>query len=162
MTKKKKTIQNYQKKKIHVDPLYQSYWFSKFINKFIKNGKKANMEKIIYQSLNKIKIRFQRLPMKLLFFSLIRLKPMFYLVSKRFGKEFKKIPMLLEPRRQYIIALTWLVNHIKTESSLNFENKFIQVFTNLLKKKKTALTKYRNTYFFDIQAARINRKFRWK
>jgi len=162
MTKKKKTIQNYHKKKIRVDPLYQSYWFSKFINKFLKNGKKHTVEKIINKSLNKIKLKFKRLPIKLLFFALIRLKPMFCLVSKRFGKEWKKIPMPLEPRRQYIIALTWLVNHIKTESTLNFENKFVQVFSNLLKKKKTALTKYRNSYFYEIQEVRINNKFRWK
>ncbi len=162
MAKKKKTIEKYQKKKIRVDPLYRSYWFSKFINKFLKNGKKHIVIKIFYNSFTQLKKKFRRLPVRLLFLSLLKLKPIFSLVSKRFGKQWKKIPTPLEPRRQYIIALTWLVLHTKTESDENLEQRLIRVFSNLFLKKTTVLTKHRNTYFQEIQQHRINHKFRWK
>ncbi len=86
MSKKKRTIKTYHEKKVRLDPLYKSCWFSKFMNKFMKSGKKSTIERIVSNSLNQIKKKFRRTPVKLLFLALLRLKPLFGFVSRRFGK----------------------------------------------------------------------------
>ena len=165
MAKKKSTIKKYNQKKVRIDSIYGSYWLSKFINKFLCNGKKHGLEKKIQNTFNKIKLKYQRIPVQILFFILLYLKPFFGFVYKRLGKEWKKLPIPLEPRRQYIIALTWLVNHIKSQLSLSnqvFEKNLYIILQNFFKDKKNTLIKQRNEYFNQVQEFRINSKFRWK
>lgn len=72
-------------------------------------GRKHVIEKIMYKSFYQIKTRFHRQPLKLLFKSLIKLKPLFGFVDTRLGKTSRRIPIPLEPRRQLILALKALV-----------------------------------------------------
>jgi len=162
MAKKIRTIKKYQNKKVRVDPLYQSFWFSKFINKFMLQGKKHLIEKIMYNSFYQMKNKFRRQPLILLFIILMKLKPLLGFISKRLGKEWKQIPVPLAPRRQLIMALKWLVAHTKTESDRTLEARLIRVFNSFFQKKKTALTKYRNQYHFNLTQERVNSRFRWK
>lgn len=137
MAKKIKTIKKYQNRKVKLDPLYQSLWLSKFTNKFMLQGRKHVVERIMYKSFYKIKTTFHRQPLKLLFKSLIKLKPLFGFVDMRFGKTSRRIPIPLEPRRQLILALKALVWHTKTESYRTLEARLIRVFSSLLKKKNS-------------------------
>jgi ribosomal protein S7 len=162
MAKKIKTIKKYQKKKVRIDPIYQSMWFSKFTNKFMLNGKKHIVERNVYNSLCQIQHKFHRNPLNLLFLTLKKIRPAFGFISKRLGKEWKKIPIPIKPRQQFILALKWLVLHTKTESDHKLEARIVRVFTNFFKKKKTSLTKFRRQYQIKIVEERVNTRFRWK
>lgn len=77
----------------------------KFINKFMKAGKKSIVEKKVLQAFKTIKKKTGRHTFYLFINLLIKFRPFLGFVSKRLGKEFKKAPVPLYPRRQTIVSL---------------------------------------------------------
>lgn len=169
MSKKIKNIKKYTLKKVVSDPLYKSYWYSKFINKFMLDGKKHIIEKAMSQVWYKFKLKYNMKPIMILFFSLIKLKPLMGTIPKRVGRIWKQVPVPLEPRRQLVIALKWLVHQIKLEPELNLRSRIIRTFTVLLRKKtknKRAATsdlfRTKKTHYFQLVKDRVNTRFRWR
>jgi ribosomal protein S7 len=103
--KKKRRRRKYQKFMYKPDFLYQSYWMTKFLNKFMKSGKKYIVEKTTFNAFKNIKKKTRQNNLYLFLAILIKFRPLLGFISKRFGKQFKKIPVPLYPRRQTIISL---------------------------------------------------------
>jgi ribosomal protein S7 len=72
----------------------------------MKAGRKHVVEKITLRAFQTIKKKTQRKNLFLFSKLVIKYKPLLGFISKRFGKQFKKIPVPLYPRRQNIVALT--------------------------------------------------------
>jgi ribosomal protein S7 len=77
----------------------------KFINKFMKAGKKQIVEETVFRAFKKIKMKTGINTFNLFLNLLIRFRPFLGFISKRFGRQFKKIPVPLYPRRQTIVSL---------------------------------------------------------
>lgn len=71
----------------------------------MKSGQKQIIERITIEVFNQIQAKTSKAPLYMFFSLLIRFRPLLGFVSKRFGKQFKKIPVPLHPRRQSVIAL---------------------------------------------------------
>lgn len=169
MSKKIKTIKKYTIKKVTLDPLYKSYWYSKFLNKLMLDGKKHVIEKIMSGLLYNFKLKYRAKPIIILFVSIIRLKPLIGTITKRIGKIWKSVPVPLEPRRQLVIALKWLISQIKVEPELTLRTKIIRTFTALLAKKtknkrekKSDLLKKKRVHYFNVVRDRVNTRYRWR
>lgn len=72
----------------------------------MKSGKKHLVEKIIFNGLSTVKLKIRQKTLYFFFQTLIKFRPFFGFISKRFGKQFKSIPVPLYPRRQTIMSLT--------------------------------------------------------
>ena len=72
----------------------------------MKSGRKHVVEKTVFHAFQTIKKNTRRKNLYLFLKFLIKYKPLFGFIAKRFGKQFKKIPVPLYPRRQTIVALT--------------------------------------------------------
>lgn len=162
MTKKIRTIKNKSKIKVKLDSLYQSFWYSKFSNKFMLQGKKHVIEKILYLTFFKIKMHLKRSPLTLMFILLMRIKPLLGKIPKRLGTEWKTVPTPLNPKEQLIIALKWLVLQIKTEGEKNFANRVYKVFVKFFDSRRNSLIRHRNIHRFDLIKDRINLRYRWR
>ena len=169
MSKKIKNIKKYTIKKVTLDPLYKSYWYSKFLNKLMLNGKKHIIEKIMTQILYKFKLKYRAKPIILLFVSIIRLKPLIGTITKRIGKVWKSVPTPLEPRRQLVIALKWLVSQIKLEPELTLRSRISRTFTVLLRRKtrnkrakRSELFNKKKLHYFQVVKDRVNTRYRWR
>ena len=71
----------------------------------MKSGHKQIVERITTNVFNQIKAKTCKKPLYIFFSLLIRFRPLLGFISKRFGKQFRKIPVPLHPRRQSIVAL---------------------------------------------------------
>jgi ribosomal protein S7 len=71
----------------------------------MRSGKKQTVEKIVMKTCHELKFKTKKAFINTFFSLLMKVRPLLGLVSKRFGKQFKKIPVPLYPRRQTIIAL---------------------------------------------------------
>lgn len=78
----------------------------KFINKFMKAGKKQIVEETVFRAFKKIKKKTNWKVFYLFINIVIKFRPTFGFISKRLGKQFKKAPMPLYPRRQSILSLS--------------------------------------------------------
>jgi ribosomal protein S7 len=121
------------------DFLYDSYWMGKFINKFMKAGKKQLVEKTVLLAFRKVKMKTGSNIFYLFLNLLIKFRPFFGFISKRLAQQFKRVPVPLYPRRQTIISLKWLTTSILVNRSYSFETRLISELLDLHAQKKTAL-----------------------
>ena len=171
MPKKVKNIKKHELRKVTLDPIYQSYWYSKFLNKLMLDGKKHLIEKTMSQLLYKFKLKYRAKPIMILFVSIIRLKPLIGTITKRVGKLWKSVPYPLEPRRQLVIALKWLVSQIKVEDEATLRARITTTFVALLRKKsrngkkhpkKSELLRKKKVHYGQVVKDRVNTRFRWR
>ena len=162
MFSKNKNIKKCQKLIYRPDAFYRSYWFTKFINKFMRSGKKQTVEKIVMKTCNELKLKTRKAFLHTFFSLLMKVRPLLGLVSKRFGKQFKKIPVPLYPRRQTILALKWLVTSIKVNRLNSLEKKIMSEFFDFTENRKTSLSKRYADHLQEVNENRLNHRFRWK
>jgi len=93
--------------------LLDCFWFRKFKNCFIKNGKKQKIERYFNFLFFKLKIIYKVRPILFFYDALQKLRPVFILVPKRKSTRIYILPTYLIGRQQYSVALRWLVNSIK-------------------------------------------------
>ena len=162
MFKKKKNIQKYEKLIFKPDPFYGSYWMAKFANKFMKSGKKHAIERATFYGFHTIKLKSKKIMLNFFLIYLLKFRPLLGLISKRFGKQFKKIPVPLYPRRQTIMSLKWLVTSIKVNRARSLQKRLVGEFLDLHANLKTALSKRYSDHITEINTNRLNHRFRWK
>jgi ribosomal protein S7 len=162
MSQKKRNYRKDYKLIFKKDPLYNSYWMEKFFNKFMKDGKKQIVEKIIIRAFKKIKTKTRLNTFYLFTNLLIKFRPFFGFISKRLGRQFKKIPVPLHARRQTIVSLKWLTTSILVSPYHSFELRLVHEFLDLNSRKKTTLWKRYADYLSEVQENRLNQRFRWK
>jgi small subunit ribosomal protein S7 len=162
MHRKKKYIKKYNKVKFRPDAFYRSFWFAKLTNKFMRQGKKAKVEKHVWDAFRDLKRRTKQKANLLLFFTLMKVRPILGFISKRLGREFKRVPVPLFPRRQIIVALKWLVQSINLNRSLSLKKRIRSELFFFIRKRPNFLKKRYTAYIADIHQNRLNGRFRWK
>jgi hypothetical protein len=91
----------------YVDGVYNSYWLGKFVNMFIKAGKKRRALSTIHDVFKSLKFSYNILPFTMLMGTLKKLKPAFklrkYKVKK--GRVIKEYPAITRVTLLYIHVL---------------------------------------------------------
>jgi ribosomal protein S7 len=162
MSKKKNSIRKYNLLKIQPDPFYRSYWLAKLTNKFMQKGKKFAIEKVVFRVFTKVKLKYHKQVLRILFMCLIKNRPLLGFIPIRLGRQFKKIPVPLEPRRQIVLSLKWFVTAIKLNIFFSLEENLAWELNSNITKQKTLLTKRRIEYTKELIENRVNNHFRWK
>lgn len=75
------------------------------MNKFMLDGKKHLVEKVTSETFMDLKSKTGTKPLPIFLGIIIKFRPLLDLSSKRQGKQMRKIPGPLLPRRQAIVAL---------------------------------------------------------
>jgi ribosomal protein S7 len=111
-------IANYNYLRLNQHPLYESFLVTKFINKFIKHGRKQCAERAVHQAFVQVKQQLNENPAGILLKSITLLKPfvgvakLFKLQGKRRRRKTLLIPVPLVERQQLALGLTWFVRLI--------------------------------------------------
>lgn len=71
----------------------------------MQRGKESSIVKIIYRVFKKIKKKYHKNALNIIFLTLIKNRPLLGFSPIRLGREVKKIPVPLSPRRQLVISL---------------------------------------------------------
>lgn len=152
--------------KIKPEAFSQSYWFTKFLNKLMQRGRKSSVENIVLRVFKKIKIEFHKDALKILFFALVKNRPILGFVPIRISREIKKIPFPLSPRRQLIISLTWFIIALKLmryrSKTISIEDVLYTQLKVVMYKEKNLLTNRRMTHIKELIENRLNLNFRSK
>lgn len=164
MLRVNKKYRHSNKIRVKGDPLYNSFWFAKFVNKFMRDGKKTQVEKPIWKAFAQIKQKEKKLMTHLLFRALIKVRPLFGFLSKRLGRQIKIIPSPLFARRQTVVALSWYVVSVKLITLPSLHAKMKSALSVFPKKSNlfTILNSRRRQYEREIYKHRLNGRWRWK
>ena len=144
------------------DPIFNSFWITKFSKKFMRAGNRARISSIVKKSLIKSKMSIKRLPVYTLFGMILRTRPILDIISRRKGKKYLDVPVPLSPRRQLIKSLSWIIIAIKTRRVNRLDTRIsAELIANSNNQKTAVFTKHK-TFSAKLREARINIHYRWK
>lgn len=156
----------------YVDSSYNSYWFGKFINMFIKAGKKRRAINIVHGVFNSLKYTYNVSVFGVLMATLHKLRPVFKLrkYKVRKGREIKEYPVLTKLNLLYTYVLIRIKKGIQKDFNLSYGQgvrSFMSVMRNNLreyitKPRKHKLIKERRLYVNYSVHFMLNRRFNRK
>lgn len=121
---------NFKKKIIEQDAIYNSKLISMIINKILKHGKKIKAQKILYECLEKIKQKTKKDPLSILETAMKNIIPSVEIKSRRVGGSVYPIPIEINSERGTSIGLGFLVKSTRERNEKNGKNTFTETLTN--------------------------------
>lgn len=98
------------KRVVHPDAKYNSYVVAKFINYLITAGKKSAAEKILYGTIDNIKLKLKTEdPIKVLQTAIDNAKPSVEVRSRRVGGATYQVPVEVRESRALALSIRWLI-----------------------------------------------------
>lgn len=91
------------------DLVYHDVLVSKLINKVMLDGKKSIAEWIVYSAFDEIKKRTGEDPLKVFHKAVENVRPSLEVRPRRVGGATYQVPIEVEPRRSYTLAIRWIV-----------------------------------------------------
>ena len=142
MSRKKKA----PKRISYPDAKYGSLILSKFVNFMMYDGKKAAAEKIIYDSLDKIKEKTKSDPMKIFNDAINNIKPNLEVVSRRVGGATYQVPVEVRAKRGNTLALRWLLEATRKRKNKTMCDKLFNELMDASQRKGSAIKKREDTH----------------
>lgn len=91
------------------DPQFQSLELSSFINRVMERGKKTVAQRIVYQALDIVANETHREPMEVFDQAMRNAMPAMQVKSRRVGGATYQVPMEVQGRKRYALAMRWLI-----------------------------------------------------
>ena len=148
MANKKKAL--FKKFYKTIDGIYASYWFGRFTNIFIKQGKKFTAENCVEQSSIYLKIHLRKFPLSILLENLLKFKPTFNLgVIVIRGKE-RHYPVLLKKSKQIGLPIRWVVGLIGERREWYLSQRIFNELLSAIDNKHYILIQKRDKIFKSL------------
>jgi len=148
------------KRKATPDQLYNSTLVAKFINCLLRKGKKSIAERIIYETMERIKQKAKEDPLKMLEKAVENTRPMLETKSRRVGGATYQVPVEVSGDRSASLALRWLIKYAKGRAGKSMEEKLSAEILDAKNNRGGAVKKREDTH----KMAESNRAFahyRW-
>jgi len=156
MSRKSKT----HKKIFYPDAKYGSTVLAKFINFIMYDGKKDVAEKIIYNTLNKIKEKTKDDPIKIFNDAINNIRPNLEVRSRRVGGATYQVPREVRPSRRLALAIRWIIGAARERSGSPMFERIAQELIEASKSQGTAVKKKEDLHRM-AEANRAFVHFRW-
>ena len=109
-----------RKRRIEVDPIYQSSLISKLINRSMYDGKKSVSQKEVYAAFEIIKQKTNEDALGVFEKAIENIKPEMEVRPKRVGGAAYQVPMQVRGERKESLAIRWLVAAARAKSNSEF------------------------------------------
>jgi len=156
MSRKSKT----HKKIFYPDAKYGSTVLAKFINFIMYDGKKDVAEKIIYNTLNKIKEKTKDDPIKIFNDAINNIRPNLEVRSRRVGGATYQVPVEVKTKRSQTLALRWLLDASRKRKNKTMTDKLFNELMDASQNKGSAIRKREETHKM-AESNKAFAHFRW-
>ncbi len=144
-----------KKKKTSPDPFYNSTLVSKFINLFLKKGKKSIAERIVYGTMETVKQKTKEDPLKVIEKAIENVRPLLETKSRRVGGANYQVPIEVATNRSYSLGIRWIIKYAEERSGKSMEEKLSAEIIDALNNRGGAVKKREDTH----KMAESNRAF---
>ncbi len=151
------------RKSVDADPKYNSFKVSKFVNRVMRDGKKEQARKQVYEALELIEKNSNRAALEAFEDVLRAVTPLMEVRSRRVGGAAYQVPMPVRGSRGFSLALRWLIENARKRSSSayhSFGQKLAAEMTDALKGEGGAIAK-RTAVHKMADANKAFAHFRW-
>ncbi len=132
--------QNYKRER-KPDMKFGSVVVGRFINYLMQDGKKATAEKIMYNSLEKIKADTKEDPIKVFEKAMENAAPAVETATRRVGGANYQVPVEVRPDRKFILATRWIIASARAKKGKPMAFKLAEEFILAAKNEGTAIKK---------------------
>ena len=147
-------------RKIYPDPKYHSEVISKFINSIMYDGKRSTAEKILYDAMDKIKLKNNEDPLKVFNSAISNVKPNIECRSRRVGGATYQVPVEVKAKRAQALALRWLMDATRKRKNKTMAEKLYSELMDAFQNKGSAIKKKEDTHKM-AESNKAFAHFRW-
>lgn len=144
-----------KKRKTQPDPFYNSTLIARFINLFLKKGKKNIAERVIYRTMEIIKAKTKEDPLKALERAVENVRPVLETKSRRVGGANYQVPIEVPPGRSFSLGVRWLIKYADERSGKSMSEKLSAEIIDAINNRGGAIKKKEDTH----KMAESNRAF---
>ena len=148
------------KRKIFEDPKYKSLVLPKLINSLMYDGKKTTSEKIIYDALEKLKLKSKNEPIDIFNDAIKNLKPTVEVRSRRVGGATYQVPVEVKHKRAQALAIRWLIEASRKRKNKLMSDKILNEIFDASQNKGSAVKKKDDTHKM-AESNKAFAHFRW-
>ena len=134
------------KRIFYPDAKYGSLTLAKFINFVMYDGRKAVAEKIIYNTLEKIKAKTKDDPIKIFNEAITNIRPNLEVRSRRVGGATYQVPVEVRTKRSQTLALRWLLEATRKRKNKTMSDKLFNELMDASQNKGAAIKKREDTH----------------
>lgn len=140
-------------KRLHAtqDALYKSYEVSKLINYLMEDGKKAVAQKIVYETLDKLK-EVDADPVNALLRAITNVTPAMEVRPRRLGGASYMVPIEVRKTRKLFLALNWIIQGAQSRSNKEFRTFADKLFAEIKDAVNSTGTAYNKKLSVEKQA----------
>lgn len=149
-----------KKRKLTPDPFYNSTLVSRFINLFLKKGKKSVAENVIYRAMEIVKQKTKEDPLKVLEKAIENVRPVLETKSRRVGGATYQVPIEVPLDRSVAVGVRWLLNYSRARSGKSMEEKLAAEVIDAVNMRGGAIKKREDTHKM-AEANRAFAHYRW-
>jgi small subunit ribosomal protein S7 len=149
-----------KKRKIQPDSFYNSTLIAKFINLYLKRGKKSTAERVIYNAMELVKQKTKEDPLRAFEKAIENARPVLETKSRRVGGATYQVPVEVSIERSTSVAVRWLLNYARERSGKSMEEKLAAEIIDALNKRGGAIKKREDTHKM-AEANRAFAHYRW-
>ncbi len=148
------------RREILADPIYNSTLAARFINRLMKDGKKAVAEKLFYSAVDALAERTSEDPMRAFEKAVDNVKPHLEIKSRRVGGATYQVPMEVRPDRQVSLSIRWLINYARGRGEKGMAAKLSAELLDAYNNRGGAVKKKEDTHRM-AEANRAFAHYRW-
>ncbi len=149
-----------KKKKIQGDQKYGSTLITKFVNTFMKKGKKSTAERAIYASMDMVKKKAKEDPLKVLEKAVENVRPMLETKSRRVGGATYQVPIEVDINRSISVGVRWIIKYAQERAGKSMVEKLAAEILDAVANKGGAIKKREDTHKM-AEANRAFAHYRW-
>jgi small subunit ribosomal protein S7 len=149
-----------KKRKAQPDSFYNSTLVQRFINLYLKAGKKSVAERVIYGAMDILKERTKEDPLKAVEKAIENVRPVLETKSRRVGGATYQVPIEVPMERSTGVAVRWLLSFARARSGKSMEEKLAAELMDALNNRGGAIKKREDTHKM-AEANRAFAHYRW-
>src|SRR3989338_9757385 len=110
------------RKILEPDPVYNSRLVNRFINKLMKDGRKATAQKVVYDAMEEIKEASKQDPLSIFEKALANVSQKMEVRPRRVGGASYQVPVEVRGDRREALAIRWLLAGARSKSNKEFSS----------------------------------------
>jgi small subunit ribosomal protein S7 len=149
-----------KKKKLPGDQKYNSTLVTRFINTFMKEGKRSTAERAIYATMDVVQQKAKEDPLKVFEKAVDNVRPILETKSRRVGGATYQVPIEVETNRSVSVGVRWLIKYAEERGGRSMVDKLSAEILDAVANKGGAVKKREDTHKM-AEANRAFAHYRW-
>lgn len=111
------------KRDVLPDPIYNSKFVTRFINKLMYDGKRGIAQGIFYSAMDQIREKTGKDPMEVFEAAVKNVGPILEVKPRRVGGATYQVPVEVSPDRQKMLSIRWLVQYSRARGEKTMDQR---------------------------------------